>query len=142
MFRIHKERANLFATEVCNEDDAPPKAAKTEFSSEKKGKAPVKVLMFSARDSVSGLNLTEGILKEVQAIQLESIAEFLEAQRAAVWHDRELRTETASSDAANDELSDFSVSSYALREVDVGNAKNESFVGRSSNEEAYTEQSA
>ncbi|KAJ3381543.1 hypothetical protein HDU80_001813, partial [Chytriomyces hyalinus] len=78
----------------------------------------------------------------VQAIQLESIAEFLEAQRAAVWHDRELRTETASSDAANDELSDFSVSSYALREVDVGNAKNESFVGRSSNEEAYTEQSA
>ncbi|TPX68448.1 hypothetical protein CcCBS67573_g07184 [Chytriomyces confervae] len=54
-----KGKGKRVATEAFNEDEAPKKAAKTDSSSEKKGKKPVKVLMLSARDSVSGLNLTE-----------------------------------------------------------------------------------
>ncbi|KAI8840793.1 SNF2 family N-terminal domain-containing protein [Chytriomyces cf. hyalinus JEL632] len=54
-----KGKGKRVATEAFNEDEAPKKAAKTDSSSEKTGKKPVKVLMLSARDSVSGLNLTE-----------------------------------------------------------------------------------
>ncbi|TPX52551.1 hypothetical protein CcCBS67573_g09848 [Chytriomyces confervae] len=54
-----KGKGKRVATEAFDEGEAPNKAAKTESSSEKKGKKPVKVLMLSARDSVSGLNLTE-----------------------------------------------------------------------------------
>ncbi|KAJ3399391.1 hypothetical protein HDU80_007994 [Chytriomyces hyalinus] len=79
----------------------------------------------NARDARNAL-LVAG-LKEVQAIQGEPIAELLEGHLAALWHDRELRTETASSDDANEELAELYVSSYALRGVDVGNVKRESF---------------
>ncbi|TPX74302.1 hypothetical protein CcCBS67573_g04428 [Chytriomyces confervae] len=54
-----KGKGKRVVTEAFNEGEAPKKAAKIETSSEKKGKKPVKVLMLSARDSVSGLNLTE-----------------------------------------------------------------------------------
>ncbi|KAI8831767.1 SNF2 family N-terminal domain-containing protein [Chytriomyces cf. hyalinus JEL632] len=54
-----KGKGKRVATEAFNEDEVPKKAAKTDSSTEKKGKKPVKVLMLSARDSVSGLNLTE-----------------------------------------------------------------------------------
>ncbi|KAJ3225709.1 hypothetical protein HDU81_007690 [Chytriomyces hyalinus] len=54
-----KGKGKRVATEAFNEDEAPNKVAKTETPSVKKGKKPVKVLMLSARDSVSGLNLTE-----------------------------------------------------------------------------------